>query len=1013
MESPLPRIMTVSCDQLAPFLDGELPPSTAKAVERHLAGCARCQKELHALMQLEALGLALAKEDRQARTAPPLNSNGHDGPGTGKILPLRLQRYRKLLRLPIIVTTTAAAAAVALLFWHRQDTALPGLGPARTIEGRLSYPGADRYRPYEVQRLAGPAAVEHIPMATVGALEQQGDAHGAAAAYLLMGFRDQAIHSLEIASRNSKTSHDVDSDRALLALMAGDPEAALRILAPLLDEKPKHAQALWNRALALREMGLLLAAARAFDEVADLNEPGWSQEAREQAGKLRDLAREQKASWDQMTAHGEEFVRTGQGLSLAEIDAQPDLARHYFYGAVRLTATPERIASLRPVAQAIDKHYDGTILTDQLDRMSRSNLGRRASLVRAYRELTESSAHDPKVAQRWLASAGRDASAVADVLLGIADYTGERWREIPLEFMDTYHRLAKETGDPWFMLLADELEANAHVLQRDYATSERILTDALTTCEELHIELRCISIEHLLGHTYVGLHRMSDARHHLMSAWARARRANHWRLEQRILEQLVEFSFRQDDSGTGSIAAACAYLDELALRDPSCDNRLHRHRLLATMLVIQNQLPAARRELQSATELLANNDGTCKKPPFSIQVALARSFVLDDQDAPQERAALQAELEAFRSTAADSPGELAFIDHIAGRLLLSHDRTAALSLLHRSIATADQRPADDITARKARAHSYMLLIRDASAHGEHDRALSWLAEEKGLEAADRCVVGIAAEHDIIVIARGADGAIVATRKPFGTGGIAADQVVSGEIQQALASCEIVDVFARAPYQGSPRLLPADLAWRFRGRRPAEIGTGAARRRVIIADVEPPRELGLPRLMLHSTQSDAEMLRGAAATPRAVLGAIADATAIEIHAHGILDASMADTAFLALSPDGDGRYQLTADDIRQQRLAGAPTVLLGACQAAYTTRFFHDPSSLASAFLEAGARTVIASPAPIPDSDATAVFETLHQQVAAGEPAAKALRSIRTQRRSTAQRDWIGDVVVFE
>lgn len=1004
------------CENLAPFLDGELPPEQAEAMELHLAECPRCQHDLHELMQLEAMSLALAEENARNQPVRSPASEDRGGAAGAPVIPLRPRRSRVLLAVPLVL---AAAAAVLLLwYWPTSnpgplfaEVALPGLGAQRTIEGRLSYPGADHYRPYEVQRLAGATAVEQIPADTLADLQEGGDTHGLAAAWLLMGVRPQAEEKLELASRQAETANDAESDRALLALLDGDPETALEILDRVLEEEPQHPQALWNRALALRELGLFLAAAQAFEQVAALNEPGWHQEAREQAEKLRQLAHERKQGWNRIYEQRKELMRTGVGLTPADVADQPGLVRQFFYDAVRVTASRERLEALRPIARALDEHYGGTVLTAYLDRVSQSDLGQRAPLARAYMELFDSESHDPATARAWLDKGLAAGAASIDILLGFADHTGESWGRIPAEVLPVYRRLAEQSGDPWFALLAAERDATISIWQRDYDSALRVLTEALSRCDAAGIEIRCIYLQRLLGHVYTATYRLSDGRRHLMLGWVEARRTKNWQAEQLLLKPLADFAFRRDEVGTGSIAAARAYLDEVALREPSCANRLYRHRFLAPMLVAQNRLEAAREELTRAAELLAS-DTSCKAPPFSIQVALAQTYVLDPEPDAPEIAALQAQIEEFRSTGTRTPSELAFLEHIEGRLLIRRDRAAAHALLRKAIAMADELPAGDVPAQKARSHSYMRLIADASAHGEHERALSLIAEEQGLEAPDRCVVGIASEQEIVVVARGADGALATVRQPFGTG-VAAERVVPEEIRRVLSGCETVDVLARAPYFGSPRLLPSDLAWRFRSRRTADVQPGRPRRQVIVADVEPPPSLRLPRLAMHLPHDGATMLRGAAATPRAVLAAIAEATEIEFHAHGILDTKLADTAFLALSPGTDGHYELTADDIRQQRLAGAPSVLLGACHAAHTTRFFHNPFSLASAFVEAGARVVIASPAPIPDADTNALFADLQQRLASGQLPAVAMRDMRMRAAGAAERGWINDIVVFE
>jgi hypothetical protein len=74
---------------------------------------------------------------------------------------------------------------------------------------------------------------------------------------------------------------------------------------------------------------------------------------------------------------------------------------------------------------------------------------------------------------------------------------------------------------------------------------------------------------------------------------------------------------------------------------------------------------------------------------------------------------------------------------------------------------------------------------------------------------------------------------------------------------------------------------------------------------------------------------------------------------------------------------------------------------------------HEPSSLPSAFLAAGARAVIAADAPIRDADAGPVFAELRAVVAAGTDPAVALRDIRRAWRGRAGAAWVDHLVVFE
>ena len=75
-------------------------------------------------------------------------------------------------------------------------------------------------------------------------------------------------------------------------------------------------------------------------------------------------------------------------------------------------------------------------------------------------------------------------------------------------------------------------------------------------------------------------------------------------------------------------------------------------------------------------------------------------------------------------------------------------------------------------------------------------------------------------------------------------------------------------------------------------------------------------------------------------------------------------------------------------------AGGSTVVLSSCSSDLTTRDHDEALTLATAFLAAGAATAVATRWPILDRAAGVVAFALHHHLAAGRPAADALR--RTQ-----------------
>jgi hypothetical protein len=144
----------------------------------------------------------------------------------------------------------------------------------------------------------------------------------------------------------------------------------------------------------------------------------------------------------------------------------------------------------------------------------------------------------------------------------------------------------------------------------------------------------------------------------------------------------------------------------------------------------------------------------------------------------------------------------------------------------------------------------------------------------------------------------------------------------------------------------------------------------------------------------------------------VLGAVADAELVVINAHGITDANEPSAASLVLSPDPKlkGSYWLTADRVKKARLARSPVVILAACHAG-RVQVSTEPWSLASSFLAAGARAVIAPTTEIPDQDANEVFESIIGRMQAGSSPEQAVAKEREERGGRSP--WLANVVVFQ
>ena len=285
--------MTPDCERLHLFADGELEAAEADAFRLHLASCAACQRGLDDVLQLDSLGEQLGRATQIAQPAAAAAQGA-------RVLDLTAAREKR--RRPValwVAGAAAAAAALVLVVRVPRESDVFGLGATRPLEARLTHPGASEYRPYDVVRAAG-AARAPVPLAALAKLEEKGDLRGLAEGHLLRGERAQAAAALDRA----KASPDTQSDRAVAALQGGQADEALLLLEPVLAAHPQHAQALWNSGLALRELGLPLAAAEAFDAAAALNEPGWAREASARSAALRGAAKQAESDWQEARRAG-------------------------------------------------------------------------------------------------------------------------------------------------------------------------------------------------------------------------------------------------------------------------------------------------------------------------------------------------------------------------------------------------------------------------------------------------------------------------------------------------------------------------------------------------------------------------------------------------------------------------------------------------------------------------------------------------------------------------------------
>lgn len=950
--------MTDPCGQAGAYFDGELDDASRASFLGHLASCAVCKRDLDDAMQLDL-------------RRPPAH------------VVARRSWTHRLAR--IAVPIFAAAAVVVLLVTRSRPAPVLLLGPTRSLEARLSYAGADRHRPLGVER--GGQRAEAIPARTLAELEERGARDALAAAYLLTGAYQQAEAVLD----TTPPSPQRDSDLAAVQLVRGAPAVALELADRAIAREPRLAPALWNRALALRELALPLAAATAFEAVAERGEVGWRDEASALAAALRAEVEDRRTAWsDAMTAGRAMVASDDTVMTDAQARRVPGLARLYFYDALRVASSPARLTQLMPLAHVLDEINGDGMLVRSVERAAQRDHAARQPLAASYRELAISQVPISDSAVDLALASFRRARA-DDLTLGALLHAGRAQTSL-----DELIRIAEAMGDPWFVLLARTEAAQALHNRGEALAAEGALQTALASCRSPGVAHRCLRLRLLLDNVHLFSYRVSELRRFAMELGTQARAAGDWVIENRSLIDRAEA-----ERLAMRLPLMHALFEEIELREPhDCGTREYLRQVRADVALVVFDVDEAARQLESSQNCIA-----ISPTALAAAVDVAR---LRPTESHRARARRWSQEYLERAT----PVEIPWVTVLRGRFEMSIDRTKGLDLLREGIRLADRQPASGLSKR-ARTIAYTSLIVDAAAAGDFTRTLEIFSAATDVQPTG-CALGVALDDNrAVAVARLVDGTLRGAynadrRRPLTN----VDAVVPADLIAAFAACDHVSVLALPPLHGRANLLPAELPWSYRS-----LGSGETSalppRRVVIAEPTTPDYLGLPRLGPIVVDAGAEVIRGPAATPGRVERELASATEVEVHAHGLVDLGASDSAFLALSPDIDGRFALTAGDVRHLRLSGRPILYLAACRTAEVAPQLHEAWSLPVAFVAAGARAVIASASPVPDREAPGFFAALRRRIAAGETPAVALARERSARLARDPESWVRGVILFD
>ncbi|HVE83382.1 MAG TPA: CHAT domain-containing protein [Myxococcales bacterium] len=965
-----------------------------------------CERKLGELFQLDVIGFRHAQID-PARARAPGRAPAPAG------VPWWRALWDRIPTAPLLAVPGLAAALVVAFVYQGSQSVPDSLWQPgqvhRLTEGRSAYARATGYLPREEMLGAGDK-LPAFPLQDLARLQQRGDPLALASAYLVRGQSGLADNALKELEGARDASADLDSERALAHLNRdsadrGDLEDALRFADQALQRNPKHGPALWNRALALEKLRLTMLAAKAFDQVAQLGEPGWAPEARAKADQLRRQTTKVRQSAQAAAAAGTALRDSGelpQGV-FGGVMSHPDL-RWYFYDAVRIRTSAADVAKLLPVAKQLDDLSGGTAAQEYVRWVTRRNFETRAPLARQYQRLLNGSDSKPQalIDQLW-------ASGETDLAIGAASRMPGDWN------VEAFEHKVRSLGDPWFDTLALKRRAEAEQARSPDA-ARALLQQAAQVARHAKIDFRYAQVMLSLAHLLLQESELDEAYAVLADGWESAHRTGDWANQVQFANEIGQMArLRNDD------ALARAYLEEAAERTQEDHDNQQEHFVWEQLAILDVD------HLRWEPARMALDAAIATGIPLSTGAALALADVARVQPTLADRQAM----EAFRSSLDKprplGPGAKALALNALGRWALENDPKEGVQLLRQAIQLA--LPAiSDPEAQRAISYAYTSLMLDAAKRHEYEQVLSLIAEEAGAPFPPRCAVALIAKSErSAVIARGAggelDGTFDGARKELVQERL--DGLVPPHLISMLNGCGEVKVVARAPLYGRLGALPNQLPWSyaFLGDQaggtasPEETSSPGPAKHLIVQSPQftARREKYLRPLQAWRSKAEPDMvlLTGQDATPTAVRREMENATDVDIVTHSLVDAR-SDEAYLVLAEEGEGSDKLRAGQIAPGSLHRRPLVVLAACGAAHPAPVPRQPRSLPAALLRAGARAVLAAAGEIPEKEGPEFFSAVRARIRNGTTPAAALRDERQRWLARGEgRNWLESVLIFE
>ena len=971
----------VRCEQLGAFVDGELGPEDAAAFRRHLLVCARCQQEMHGLMQLSALA-------EQARVRPVAEK--------AQVSPVAIaaaHRRARPRRAAWVGVVGAAAMAAALVLAIRANTSRPDLPTllasldARTVSGWPSAAGPAQYKEYRVMR---GRSLPVPPGLAQAELRLQGSSDWRALGTLALLRRD-FIQADAYLSRLPPTP-DVLADRGLVRLEEQRYPEALEFFDAALTRNPDFLPARFNRALALQALQLPFAAAAAIGPVAQSTAGGWAAEARRDASAFESAKSEIRDDDERWNEARLALIERQEAPSAALVSSHRSLSRNGFYNALASAGTRAELERLRPFARELDGEAGSGVLEARVDLVLRGWTAARPALATRYRSwMVELAVPPAEALETAFAEARRGGQQ--DIL----QLLYEQYR--PYSVVPEREALARVFRDPWFSASLSARSASAEMDLGRVRDAERRVRQGRELCQPQSMQLPCWYLSETLGDLYRMVGRFADAQREYRTVAPRLRASGMFRFERKAMLEAARVAVQADQLGL-----ARASYEDLSLREPErCLSWVWSRELLASGYVARGDPETARKVLSVTSECSGRLDAESWRARWRLELGQLTA----DRALLEEARTMAASATGIART---SPTEVA-----AGRVL---EQIATMEL---GVPGAEKALAETIAAEEA---SPDVQIRSAAAEGREALALRALDRRDGLAGLTelahllgtppprRCAVGLVAN-----VARAGWAVADANGRVetgVGTSRRSDGVAIPPSVVERLRPCAHVSVLSTGRFQGRRDVLPDDLPWSYQLGTGQTVSSPPGVSRLLVRDVLPPRDLQLPPLAIQPAAGNGHwrLVSGTEATPARILSELADADVVNFEVHGLIDPSAPDGAVLVLSEDADHSYSLSATQLATLRLSRRPIVMLGACRAAAPSTFRAEPWSLPRSFVQAGARGVYASLSDLPDQEVGEFFRKLTGRLDTGASPATALRDERMVWIRQGK-TWVRDVVLFD